>query len=66
MTMTANSEARKRHEALFPEPQWSGTEPMCCEKHASVLTALRKVFGSADLMEAQALADALEDEGMLA
>ena len=60
------ADARKRHEALFSEPQWRSDEPVaCCEMHGRVLTALRKVYGTADITEATALADALEDEGLL-
>lgn len=59
----SNSEARKRTQALFSEPQWRG-EPACCERHERVLRAVRRVWGDADLMEAAALADALEDEGL--
>ena len=62
---SSNSEARKRTEALFSEPQWKSDEPLCCEMHGRVLTALRRVYGTADITEATALADALEDEGLL-
>ena len=61
----SNSEARKRTEALFAEPQWRNDEPVCCEMHGRVLTALRTVYGSSDMGEAVALADALEDQGLI-
>lgn len=64
--MGTNSESRKRlSEALFSEPQWKADEPLCCEMHGRVLVALRRVYGSSDITEAVALADALEDEGLL-
>ena len=61
------ADARKRRSEQLPalsEPQWRG-EPMCCETHGRVLRALRAVYADADLMEAQALADALEAERLL-
>ena len=63
--MAETSEARKRREALFSEPQWSPSEAVCCEMHGQVLTALRTVYGSSDMGEAVALADALEDQGLI-
>lgn len=58
------ADARKSREAaLFDEPR--SDDPICCEMHGRVLTALRKVYGSSDITEAMALADALEDEGLL-
>lgn len=63
--MAERADARKRREALFSEPQWRSDEPGCCELHGRVLTALRRVYGSSDMGEAVALADALEDEGLL-
>lgn len=62
--MAETSEARKRRESLFSEPQWAPSEP-CCELHGRVLTALRRVYGTADHGEAVALADALEDQGLI-
>lgn len=56
------ADARKRQEAMFGEPQWQADPVACCETHMRVLTALRKVFPTADLLDAEALADALEDE----
>lgn len=49
-----------------PRGQFGSDEPVCCERHERVLRAVRRVWGDADLVEAAALADALEDEGMLA
>lgn len=63
--MAETSEARKRREALFSEPQWSPSEAVCCELHGRVLTALRTVYGASDMGEAVALADALEDQGLI-
>lgn len=50
---------------MFSEPQWRSDDPVCCEMHGRVLTALRTVYGSSDMGEAVALADALEDQGLI-
>lgn len=63
MMPTANSESRKRRsEALFSEPQWAADPPP--DRHGRALAALRKVYPTADWLEADALLDALEDEGL--
>ena len=64
--MATNSESRKRHEALFSEPQWrSDVDLDRPTLNGRLLDALRKVYPSADPLEADALRDALEDEGLL-
>lgn len=61
--MAETSEARKRREALFAEPQWAPSERDTVK--GRVLAALRRVYGDADVPEGDALTDALEDEGLL-
>lgn len=60
----ANSESRKRAEALWAEPQWQADEPTA-PRHARALAALQRVYATAGPLEADALLDALEDEGLL-
>lgn len=61
--MSANSESRKRREALFHEPRWAPSDGDSREGRA--LAALQRVYPSAERQEASALLDALEDEGLL-
>lgn len=51
--MSSNSESRKRREASARSTQ------------ERVLSALQRVFPSAELIDADALKDALEDEGLI-
>lgn len=58
------SDARKaREHALFGEPQWAPSEAESREDKA--LRAVRKVYGTAEQMDANALLDAFDDEGLL-
>lgn len=60
------ADARKRTEQqrAWDREEWSPSE-VCCDQHARVLVALRAVYGTADLGEAVALADALDDAGFV-
>ena len=57
-----NSEARKRREALWAEPQWA---PSDNDREDKALAALQRVYPTAERLEAAALLDALADEGLI-
>lgn len=60
--MATNSESRKRREqALFGEPQWAPSEE---SREDKALRAVRRVYGTAEALEASALLDAFDDEGL--
>lgn len=62
--MAETSEARKRREALFSEPQWSPSEDDASAVVDDVRLSAAEVWPGCEHVDAEALLDQLADRGL--